>query len=160
MQRLIPPSFCLAALLAAGCSAVKPPATAPPPIPSAEPAIAPKAAPIYTTELEGSWQGVELTPDQEGLASINFTGNTLEFHGDDDWDWAKGTFALHTDKTPKQLIGTITECPDPAGLGKSSCSIYKIEAGSLTLAGSAPGDSNPPANFNDAARIFVFERVQ
>src|SRR5690242_18942796 len=101
-----------------------------------------------STAFEGSWTGREVTPGREGPASLLVSGHTLEFHGSASDDWLKGTFTLHEDTNPKQLTGTVTECPAADYIGKGVYSIYKIEDGALTIAGNEPGDSNAPASFD------------
>jgi len=140
MKRWMPPLLSLALLALCGCSSTPPKSS--------------------VTQFEGTWQGLELTPDQEGSASLTFSGQTLEFRGEDDDDWVKGTFTLKTDAKPYQLIGVITDCPDPAYVGKKSCAIYKFENGALTLTGGGPGNPDPPKTFDAPdCRQFVFQRA-
>jgi uncharacterized protein (TIGR03067 family) len=152
MKKTIPILLSIAALFAAGCSTPS----------KSNPAAAPEgSAPSkpHLTALEGSWHGNELTPDHQGPASITFSGQTLEFHGADAGDWCKGTFILRDNTDPKQLVGAITDCPSADAVGKAVYAIYKIENGSLTISGNAPGDLNIPAVFDaSGTRQFVLKR--
>jgi len=74
-------------------------------------------------------------------------------------DWCKGTFTLREDANPKQLIGVFSECDDPQYVGKTLLAIYRIEANTLTLAGSAPGSAEAPASFEaDGCRKLVLRK--
>jgi len=139
----------MAALFAASCStSSRTTSTAAGPAPSK----------IHSTALEGAWRGNEVTPGQQGPASMTFSGQTVVFHGSDANDWCKGTFILRESTDPKQLLGTITECPSADAVGKNVYAIYKIESGSLTICGNAPGDSNIPAAFDTSGtRQFVLK---
>jgi uncharacterized protein (TIGR03067 family) len=150
---LIPP--CIAALFASGCST---PSASNRPAATSESPAPPKTNP---TSLEGSWHGQNVTPGQQGQASLTFSGQNLEFHGVDANDWVKGTFTHKEDASPKQWIGIITDGPTPEDVGKKVCAIYKIEDGTLTISGNAPGDPNFPAAFDAPdARQFVFKHDQ
>lgn len=65
---------------------------------------------------------------------------------------------LRDNTDPKQLVGTITECPSADAVGKMVYAIYKIENGSLRITGNAPGDLNIPAAFDSSGiRQFVLK---
>jgi uncharacterized protein (TIGR03067 family) len=155
MKNIILIPLSIAALFAAGCST-----------PSASnPAAAASASSTpsktLTTAFEGSWNGREVTPGRGGQVSLNVSGQNLEFHGADANDWLKGTFTLREDTNPKQWAGIITECASPEYVGKKAYAIYKIEDGTLTIAGNEPGDSNIPSAFDaPGARQFVFQHDQ
>jgi uncharacterized protein (TIGR03067 family) len=126
--------------------------------PKAAASQAPAPAKSAPTAFEGSWHGHDVTPGHESPASITFSGQTLEFHGGDADDWAKGTFTLHEDATPKQFVGVVTDCAAPENIGKKACAIYKIENGTLTLTGSPLGSSDfPPAFDAPECRQLVFK---
>jgi uncharacterized protein (TIGR03067 family) len=147
MKKIVLIPIFVAALFAAGCSTSSKSNSA---------AAVPAPSKILPTALEGAWHGNEVTPGQQGPASLTFSGKTLEFHGADANDWCKGTFILRENTDPKQLVGTITECPSADAVGKNVCAIYKIENGSLRVTGNAPGGSNIPAAFDTAgSRQFV-----
>jgi uncharacterized protein (TIGR03067 family) len=153
MKKIILIPLSIAALFVAGCST---------PSKSNPAAAAPaKSAPSKSrsTSLEGAWRGTEVTPGQQGVASLTISGQSLEFHGADASDWCKGTFILRENTDPKQLVGTITDCSSTDVIGKMVYAIYKIDDGTLTITGSAPGDANVPAAFNTyGARQFVLKR--
>jgi len=134
MKKTILVSLSALAIIAAGCSTRSESSPAPVAAANQPP---PKA---NATPLEGKWVGREVTPGHEAPVSITFSGQTLEFHGADTDDWAKGTFTFREDTSPKQLVGLITDRAAPDIIGKRSNSIFKIEADTLTLSGNGPGD--------------------
>jgi uncharacterized protein (TIGR03067 family) len=145
----------LAAILTAGCSTPSSSSSAPA---AQQSSVAPKASP---TAFEGSWKGREVTADHEGSATLIVTGQTIDFHGADPSDWVKGTYTLREDITPKQVIGTVTECDSAEVIGKNVYAIYKIEDGTLTITGNGPGDPNFPTAFDaSGSRQFVFKHAQ
>ena len=108
--------------------------------------------------LQGKWEGYEIGRPTQNTCRVVISGNTLEF-----WratnDWCKGTFTLRQDTNPKQLIGVMSECDDPQYVGKTLLAIYRIEANTLTLAGSAPGSVEAPASFEaDGCRKLVLKK--
>lgn len=116
------------------------------------------AAPVT---LQGKWQGKEAGDNSPGMATLVCSGSNLEFHGADPHEWYKGTFTLHPDANPKQLVMVITECPFPQYVGKTANAIYRIEDGTLTLAGNEPGDPAMPAAFDRPGdRQFVFKAAK
>ena len=118
-----------------------------------------KPAAVRPTALEGTWTGREMTPGHEGPASMLISGQNLEFHGPaGDDDWIKGTFSLREDANPKQFVGVITQCASPDYIGEKCLAIYKIENGTMTIAGNGPGDPNMPAAFDTpGVRQFVLK---
>jgi uncharacterized protein (TIGR03067 family) len=116
---------------------------------------APTPSKTNTTSFEGSWTG----RDSQGVAAtLKVTGQTMDYHATDADDWLQGTFTLREDTTPKQFIGVITNCAAAENIGKKCYAIYKIENGTLTISGSAPGETNFPASFDaPEARKFVFQ---
>ena len=95
--------------------------------------------------LAGTWSG----PDAAGTASLVFTGTNLEFHGADAREWYKASFVLREDTNPKQLVATITACPDPAYVGKTAYAIYQVQDGVFTIAAHEPGNPAVPASFDE-----------
>ncbi|HEY3853950.1 MAG TPA: hypothetical protein VGO67_06125 [Verrucomicrobiae bacterium] len=162
MKKLILLPISLAAIILSGCSTTSkndsaptstPPETASAPVPA--------SAKSNPTSLEGSWRGRDVTPGQEGPATLKFVGQTVEFHGATDDDWLKGTFTLREDATPKQWIGVVTDCPSADAIGKKCYAIYKIEDGTLTIAGTPIGNEEFPTAFDASnARQFVFKHEQ
>ena len=110
--------------------------------------------------LQGTWKGQEVGITSEGESSIVISGNHLEFHGANPNEWYKGTFTLREDVSPKQLIYSVTDCPAPQYNGKTGYALYRIEAGSLTIAGNEPGSPDPPARFDAPdTRRFVLKKM-
>jgi uncharacterized protein (TIGR03067 family) len=160
MKKLILLPISVAAIILSGCST-----------PSGETNSAPASAPAETaaptpaksnpTTLEGAWKGRDVTPGQEGPATLKFVGQTVEFHGATDEDWLKGTFTVREDTTPKQWIGVITDCSSADAIGKKCYAIYKLEDGTLTIAGYPIGTEEFPTAFDAAnARQFVLKHDQ
>ncbi|HEX3800307.1 MAG TPA: hypothetical protein VH413_16550 [Verrucomicrobiae bacterium] len=117
-----------------------------------------KADVTKTNAFEGEWSGVEITQGQEGPATMSVKGNTIEFHGTDSNDWLKGTFELHDGVKPKEFLGVVTDCASADMIGKKIYAIYRIEDGSITIAGNPPGSTSYPATFGLAdCREFVFK---
>ncbi len=155
MKKMILIPLAMAALFASGCST---PSTSNSASAASKSSTPPKPD---STAIEGLWNGREVTPGREGPASITVSGQTLEFHGADANDWLKGTFTLREDSNPKQFIGLVTECAAPEFVGKSCYAIYKLEDGTLTVAGNDPGISNAPSAFDaPGSRQFIFKHGQ
>ncbi len=107
--------------------------------------------------LQGPWAGQEM--GASGSPTLSVEGTKLEFHGANTNEWYKATFTLREETVPKQLDAIVTECPAPKYVGKTVHAIYKIEAGTLTLAGNEPGNPAAPASFDaPGARQFVFKK--
>jgi uncharacterized protein (TIGR03067 family) len=155
MKKLFLIPLSIATLFAAGCST----SSQTSPFPAAAESPAPPKA--MTTAFEGSWKGNDVTPGHEGTASLTVTGNVLDFHGVDADDWLKGTFTLHEDTNPRQFVGVVTDCASPDNVGKKARAIYKIEDGTLTIAGAGLDDPNFPASFDaPGTRLLVFKHSQ
>ena len=104
--------------------------------------------------------------EADGKITIKITGNSLHFHRDTNF-WFETTFTLPAGTDPKQLHATIKDCPDNAkdSIGKVVLAIFKIEDGTLTLAGIRTPDSapEPPINFDSENTIsgrFELRKVQ
>jgi uncharacterized protein (TIGR03067 family) len=95
--------------------------------------------------LKGAWLGQE--NGKPGASLVLASGN-LEFHGADPKEWYKGTYTLHEDTTPKQMIIVITDCAFPQYVGKTANAIYQVQDGVLTIAANEPGNAAIPAGFN------------
>ena len=109
--------------------------------------------------LQGKWTGHEV--GNSGTYTLAISGNKLDYHGAQSGDWCKGTFTLNQKTNPRQLVGVITECESPDAVGKVVNSIYKIEDGTLTICGNAPGDINMPASFEaPGSRTFVLKKAE
>ncbi|HEY2081314.1 MAG TPA: hypothetical protein VGI88_00910 [Verrucomicrobiae bacterium] len=110
------------------------------------------------TMLQKSWQGQERGGGAIQTNSLVLSGSSLEFHGANPQEWYKGTFTLREDTTPKQMIVTITDCPFQKYIGKTANAIYRIDNGTLTIAGNEPGNPAMPASFDaPGARIITFK---
>jgi uncharacterized protein (TIGR03067 family) len=99
--------------------------------------------------LQGTWEGVMVGQEKDGKITITITGNSLHFHRDTNF-WFETTFTLPGSTDPKQLHATIKDCADKDSIGKVVLAIFKIEDGTLTLAGIRTPDSapEPPINFD------------
>lgn len=85
--------------------------------------------------LQGSWEGVLEGHEAEGKVSITITGNTLHFQGLKPTQRYAATFTLPAGTDPQQLHATIKDGPGPKEIGQVVFAIFKIENGTLTLAG-------------------------
>ena len=111
--------------------------------------------------IQGTWKGTEAGQEKNGTCTLKIEGNSLHFQGWNKNEWYKGTFKLLPDRKPKQLHGTIKDCPVPEFVGKTAFSIYRIKDGTLTLVGRRPGDPEAPTGFKDKkARRFVLKKAQ
>ena len=138
MKNLLITILFAAAILASGCSTVHKSDTA---------------------ALQGTWSGCHQGHQSEGTSSITFSRNTLDFHGPEADNWCKGIFTLREDTNPKQLVGTILECPDPRVVGQTVHAIYRIEGAQLTIAGNPPGTPDVPASFDaPTAQVIVLKK--
>lgn len=104
------------------------------------------------TDLEGKWVGIP----QIGNWVCEFSGAQFSITSPDPNMWYKGTFAIKTDKDPKQIDLLLKEMPIPQYVGKTSLGIYKIEGNNLTLALNEPGNPNRPESFAGTGGTQVF----
>jgi uncharacterized protein (TIGR03067 family) len=119
-----------------------------------KPAVAAKSD---LATLQKTWHGEEGGGAAGATNSLVLSGNNLEFHGANPQEWYKGTFTLREDTTPKQMIVVITDCPAPQYVGKTANAIYRIENGTLTIAGNEPGNPAVPASFDaPGTRMLTF----
>ena len=117
-----------------------------------------KSHPSDSVTLQGTWKGQEIVASAKGSSSLVLSGANLEFHGANTNEWYKATFTLREDTNPKQLVAVITECPAPQYVGKTANAIYRVEDGTLTIAGNEPGNPAMPATFDArGARRIVFK---
>lgn len=104
--------------------------------------------------LQGSWEGVLVGQETAGKISITITGNSLHFKGLNPDDWYETTFTLPAGTYPQQLHATIQDCTDPCDdIGKKVFAIFKIEDGTLTLAGIQATAAEPPKTFGEVPGI-------
>jgi uncharacterized protein (TIGR03067 family) len=113
---------------------------------------------INAAAIQGTWTGQVQEEEGKGTASLVIRGDSLEFHAPDKQEWYKATFSLF-DTTPKQLVATVTGSSVSDFVGQTAYAIYRLEDGTLTLAGNAPGVPVAPASFDAPwARKFVFTK--
>ena len=119
----------------------------------------PTAAPKSDLEaLQGKWTGKDLGGEGDNTALLVISRNNLEFRGSNPDDWYKGTFTLREGTSPKQCVFAVRDCASPDYIGKTSLAIYKLENGTLTIAGNEPGNPEPPESFEaTTARRFEFK---
>ena len=100
-----------------------------------------KPAASELQRLQGKWEGVMVGQEKDGRITITITGNSLHFHRDSNF-WFDTTITLPAGTGPKQLHATIKHSAAPEDSnGKVVLAIYKIEDGTLTLAGIRTPDS-------------------
>jgi uncharacterized protein (TIGR03067 family) len=118
-----------------------------------------KAPPSDSVALQGKWKGQEATGENHDPCYLVISGNDLEFRGADPREFYKMTFALKEDAQPHQFSGNIKECAVPDYVGKMARAIYRLEGGTLTIAGNEPGSPAPPDRFDaPETRRFVFKK--
>jgi uncharacterized protein (TIGR03067 family) len=106
--------------------------------------------------LQGSWEGVLVGQEAAGKVSITITGNSLHFQGLSPDEWYETTFTLPAGTDPQQLHATIKDCPEPDDIGKVVFAIFKIEDGTLTLAGIQASAAKPPKTFGEDQGNSIF----
>lgn len=112
-----------------------------------------------TATLQGTWKGSDTAHPSDGVCSLTFSKNTVDFQSAEKDDWAKGIFTLREDTNPKQLIGTIVAAPDPRAVGQTMHAIYRLEGGTLTIAGGPPGSQDAPPSFDSpGVRLLVLKK--
>jgi uncharacterized protein (TIGR03067 family) len=110
--------------------------------------------------LQGTWEGFLAGNKAAGKITITITGNSLHFHRDKDF-WFETTFTLPADTDPQQLHATIKRCATPDLIGKVVVSIFKIEDGTLILAGFEDPAAKPPKIFEgEGIMRHEFRKVQ
>jgi uncharacterized protein (TIGR03067 family) len=114
----------------------------------------------HTKPLQGNWKGEEIGRETAGEWTIAIAGNTIRIEGPGRVEWYVGTFTVADDQHPKQLQATITDCPRAEFIGKPAMSIFKIENGTLTIAGNHPGHLDAPRDFDGGgnSRRFIFKK--
>ena len=92
--------------------------------------------------------------EASGKISITITGNSLHFQGLNPTEWYETTFTLPAGTYPQQLHATIKDCTQPCDdIGKVVFAIFKIEDGTLTLAGIQATAAEPPKTFGEIPGI-------
>ena len=97
--------------------------------------------------LQGTWAGVLLGQESAGKITITITCHSLHFQGRETNNWYAATFTLPAGTNPQQLRATITGCHQTNDIGAVVRAIFKIEDGTLTLAGIQDRDQEPPESF-------------
>jgi len=87
------------------------------------------------TRLQGSWEGVQAGRESAGKYTVTITGNSLRYQAPNPNEWYETTFTLRAGTDPQELHATITDAPGPDHIGSVVVVIFKIEDGTLTLAG-------------------------
>ena len=109
--------------------------------------------------LQGIWTGSEAGGSAESVYSLVISGRNLQFRGSNENEWYRGTFTLHPDQDPVQLVAEITECSFPQYIGKNANAIYRVDEGVLTLTGNEPGNPEVPTDFEvPGSRTFVLRK--
>ena len=109
--------------------------------------------------LQGKWQAFQ-NGQTNVVGSLSLSGKNLEFRSADGQEWYKGTFTLHEDTNPKQMIVTIKDCADPKYVGKTANAIYRYENKTLTLAANEPGNAAVPAAFDSPGAVVIDFKMQ
>lgn len=119
----------------------------------------PKKPDSDSDAIQGQWQGTEKDAAPGQYSTLIITGKNLEFHGADTNEWYKGVFTLQENTKPKQFLGVIRDCPSSDCIGMKVYCIYRIENGTFTISGNAPGETNFPTSFAaPGTRQIVFKR--
>jgi len=116
---------------------------------TAEKTDAEKAAKSDEAAMQGTWKGLSVSESPQHKVIFVVSGRHFDFYDETETNnWYKGTFTLSEDTSPRQFIATITACPFPQYLGKTSKAIYKIEKGTLTITANEPGKEGVPEDFD------------
>lgn len=85
--------------------------------------------------LQGTWEGVMVDHEKDGMITITIARNSLYFYRDTNF-WFETTIKLPPGKDPKQLHATIKRCPPSQAdsMGQVVRAFYKVEDGVLTVA--------------------------
>ena len=105
--------------------------------------------------LQGTWVGVLVGQESAGKVTITFSGNSLHFQGLKADQWYDATFTLQEGTRPRQLRATITGSAGP-GIGTVVGAIFKIENGTLSLAGLEDEGPSGDSEVFDGNRMFHY----
>ena len=104
--------------------------------------------------LQGTWEGFMVGNEADGKITITITGNSLHFHRDTNF-WFETTFTLPAGTDPQQLHATIKRSSPPEdSIGEVVFAIFKIEDGTLTLAGNQYSTAEPPNSTAEPPKTF------
>lgn len=93
---------------------------------------------MTTQHLQGSWEGVQEGHEAAGKYTLTITGNSIRYQGPKPDEWYEATFTLPPGGYPQQLRATLTGAERTKDIGAVVVAIFKIEGGTLTLAGFDP----------------------
>lgn len=112
-------------------------------------------------KLKGKWIGTESGSSDTDAVDGEFDGKEFHMSNKKTGEWYKGKFELNENETPKQIVGTITDCSVKEAVGSEFNGIYQLSDDSLTMAARAPGQPGFPKDFKDKeARVFSFTRTK
>ena len=97
--------------------------------------------------LQGTWEGALVGQESAGTITLTFSGNSLHYQGlraDQRYD---ATFTLQEGTRPRQLRATITGGATANDVGKVIRAVFKIENGTLSLAGL---EDDAPSTLDDS----------
>jgi len=99
--------------------------------------------------------------EADGKITITITGDSLHFHRGTNF-WFETTIAVPAGSVPQRLRATIKDAADKDSIGKVVIATFKIQDGTLTLAGNQEeeGAKEPPKTFPSAtndARLFRYD---
>jgi hypothetical protein len=106
--------------------------------------------------LQGAWEGPKKGRESDGRYKLTITGDALRYQGPKAEEWYEAKFTLPEGKFPLQLHATITGSPRKDDVGAKVTAVFKIEDGTLSLAGY---DANAPAGWDpfDENEQFLYE---
>lgn len=112
-----------------------------------------------SARFQGMWKGDEVGASMKGGCRLTVSGAHWEFRGGDSNEWYRGDFSLREDANPKQIVLSISECPAPQFIGKTSYGLYRFKKDTVTLAVNKPGDPKVPLSFAaPGTRQFVLKQ--
>jgi hypothetical protein len=98
-------------------------------------------------QLQCVWEGVQVGQESAGPINITFDGNALHFQGSKADLRYDASFTLKKDARPQQLHATITGGGPGNDIGRMVGAFFKIENGTLSLAGL---EDDAPSTVDDA----------
>ena len=110
-----------------------------------------QVASISPAALQGSWEGISV--GSAGKYTLKITGDSLRYQGPKTEEWYEAKFTLPDGKYPQELHATITGCPRKDEIGSKVAAIFKIEDGTLFLAGADPDSDYELDPFEDNPRF-------
>jgi hypothetical protein len=114
---------------------------------------APTTSAAAQTHLQGAWAGVSVGQESAGTYTLTITGSSLRYQGPKPEEWYEAKFTLPDGKYPQELHATITGCPRKDEVGSKVVAIFRIEDGTLSLAGADPDSDYAADPFEDNPRF-------